>query len=180
MSFGVRYLMAVAICCAPALTDTATACDFGGNGWFEPTLKRWDQHPGPAQTKPGSDGDYWERIPKPVVQIMEITRGKVAPGVTCDDAGTVRLEISLSGESTYSIGEFGIYFRILSGEKPYWIFPDTPLTGIAEGDKKRFLFPWLDGHPSTHRPIDMEVEVFFVTNGLNIGPVTKVRVVHNP
>jgi len=143
----------------------AAACSFNSETRiFVPSLERWEQHEGPGQQ--GLEGAYWERIPEPVVQLVEVTRGTEAAGSSCDDAGTITLKISLPPSSTYSIGEFGIYFRSEEEE----IFPDVPLVGgVSEGETELF-FAWLDGHPSQQFPLEFEVEVFFVSNGLDIGP----------
>ena len=150
--------------------QAAWACSFGGSSLFKPTLERWKQHPGPAQK--GRKGDYWEQVPAPVVKVSGVTRGVSAAGSSCADAGTLSLEISLPETSTYSIAEFGFYFRVNSGKLPDTIFPNVPVVGVIENGKSRILFAWLDGHPSRQIALDIEVEAFLVTNGLDIGPST--------
>ena len=156
------------------LHSHAYACSFGGADVFVPTLERWEQHPGPAQT--GGVGDYWEKVPAPVVTIIEVTRGTAKPGASCADAGTVSLSIALPPESTYDISEFGFYFRVVRGKLPDEIFPDIPLIGRVENNKSTILLAWLDGHPSKQIALDIEVEVTLVTNGLNIGSPTKIKI----
>ncbi len=146
------------------------ACSFSGFDLFKPTLERWEEHPGPAQK--GEKGDYWEKVPAPVVKVSGVTRGSNAPGSSCSDAGTLALEMSLPEASTYSIDEFGFYFRVKSGKLPDAIFPDVPMIGVIEKGKSNILFAWLDGHPSRQVELDLEIEVFLVTNDLNIGPST--------
>ncbi|MAD15470.1 MAG: hypothetical protein CL579_05230 [Alteromonadaceae bacterium] len=151
-------------------TNSVWACSFGGGAeLFVPTLERWEEHAGPAQSDPNSDGEYWESVPSPVVKVINVTRGSASAGHSCADAGTITLEVTLPKESTYSIEEFGVYFRVLSGKEPDLIFPDIPLTGQVKNGKATFFFAWLDGHPSQQFPINLEVDAFFVTNSLNVG-----------
>lgn len=165
-----KYLSLLVIFCSIIVTQNVLACSFGGSDLFKPTLKRWEQHPGPAQS--GGQGDYWEQVPTPIVKVASITRGTAAPGSSCSDAGTISLEISLPKESTYSIDEFAFYFRVKSGRLPGAIFPDVPMVGSIENNKSNILFAWLDGHPSRQIKLDLEVEVFLVTHSLNVGPST--------
>ena len=166
----VKYLL---ICVIAIFANNALACSFvGGAKPFHPTLKRWQQHAGPAQKTNGAKGDYWERVPQPIVKVIEITRGTTAPGSECSDAGTISLEISLPKSSTYSISEFAFYFRVQSGQLPDAIFPDAPLVGVIKDGKAQIFLAWLDGHPSTQLPLDLKVEMFLVTNDLKIGAST--------
>ena len=165
-----KHLIKIIAISSLLISQGAWACSFGGSDLFKPTLERWDEHPGPAQR--GEEGDYWEPVPAPVIKVVRVTRGSTAPGSSCSDAGTLSLEISLPEQSTYSIEEFGFFFRVKSGKLPDAIFPDVPMLGLIEGDKSNILFAWLDGHPSHQIELDLEVEVFLVTNGLNIGPST--------
>ena len=163
-----KHLLKIIVISSLFSAQGALACSFGGTDLFKPTLKRWDQHPGPAQK--GEKGDYWEQVPAPVVKVSGVTRGSSAPGSSCSDAGTLSLELSLPKESTYSIEEFGFYFRVKSGTLPDGIFPDVPMVGVIENGKSNILFAWLDGHPSRQIALDLEIDVFLVTNGLNVGP----------
>ncbi len=157
---GASVVMSVA--CA-FCGSNAAACSFETEtSIFVPSLEAWEQHPVPDQQ--GLEGAYWEKVPAPVVELVEITRGTEAPGASCNDAGTITLKVSLPPTSTYSIEEFGIYFR--SKDE---IFPDVPLVGGKSEDSSELFFAWLDGHPSQQKPLEIEVEVFFVTDGLNIG-----------
>jgi hypothetical protein len=153
------------------------ACSFGGGPErFVPTMERWEEHAGPAQTDPNSQGEYWESVPSPVVRVVKITRGTTSAGHSCSDAGTLTLEVSLPKESTYDLEEFGVYFRTLKGKEPDLIFPDIPLNGRIENGKAIFFFAWLDGHPSKQIPMNLEVDALFVTNSLNIGKSTKFNI----
>lgn len=154
----------------------AVACSIGGADLFTPTLERWDQHPGPKQEDSKSEGDYWEKVPAPIVSVAKITRGSASPGSSCSDAGVISLEISLPESSTYTIDEFALYFRVVSGKLPDEIFPDVPLVGPIKDDKMTLLLAWLDGDPKYQFPLDLEIEAFLVTNSLNIGPSTRFKV----
>lgn len=164
--FGIGSLLA---------TTGAYACSFAG-GVFRPTLEDWEQHEGPKQSDPKADGDYWEGVPAPVVEVVRVGRGSMAAGADCGDAGTIELRLSLPASSTYDIGEFGIYFRVVSGELPDEIFPHIPLTGMVSGKATDVLLAWLDGAPSGQIPLDLEVDVFLVANDLSIGPPTRISV----
>ena len=152
----------------------AEACSFRSGGLFAPTLERWEQHPGPAQK--GGEGDYWEPVPTPIVEVISVERGKEPAGSSCDDAGVIVLGVTLPDTSSYDIGEFGFYVRHLKGDMPDAIFPSVPLAGMREGDRVEMLFAWLDGAPTQQISLDLEVEVFLVTNGLDIGKSTIVKI----
>ncbi len=145
------------------------ACSFAGYDIFQPSLERWEQHAGPAQTDPNSAGEYWESVPKPIVTVAKISRASYQPGNSCNDAGLIELEVALPSSSTYRITEFGIYFRVLSGKAPDLIFPDMPVKGRIVGNKMFLLFPWLDSVPSKQYPLDLTLDATFITNGLNLG-----------
>lgn len=151
------------------------ACSFAsGTDRFIPDLEYWEPLPGPAQK--GKKGDYWEKIPAPIVRNINITRGTEAPGSSCNDAGTLTLKVSLPSQSNYSIADFGVYFRVIQGTAPDEIFPDIPLVGEIKGKKSEFFLAWLDGHPTQHKPIDLTVEVFFVSTGLNVGSSSTIKI----
>lgn len=158
------------------LTNNANACSFGGVDLFKPSLERWEQHAGPKQKDRNAEGDYWEKVPAPLVQVLKVTRGTTSPGSSCNDAGTVELEISLPEGSTYDISEFGFYFRVTKGKLPDEIFPDIPLTGEIKNGKVILFLAWLDGHPKYQFPLDLNVDVFMITNGLNIGESTTFKI----
>ena len=145
------------------------ACSFAGLDLFQPSLERWEQHAGPAQSDPNSDGEYWESVPKPIVTVSKISRASYKAGSSCNDAGLIELEVELPSTSTYKISEFGLYFRVLSGKEPDLIFPDIPVTGRIVGNKMVLLFPWMDMVPSKQYPLDLTLDAAFITNGLNIG-----------
>jgi len=86
------------------------------------------------------------------------------------------LAIDLPPTSTYDIKEFAIYFRVLEGVPPDQIFPDVPLIGRFEGKSMTLILPWLDGSPARQKPIDLKIEAFLITNGLNIGASTVFEV----
>lgn len=168
-----RNLLIIFISLFLSLTPlSTTACSFGGIAdAFKPTLKKWQKHPGPAYHDEESNGNYWEPIPKPVIKILSIDRGTAAPGASCDDAGTITLEVSLPNTSTYSISEFGIYFKT-APDKYNPAFPSYPLTSDIKDGKINIFLVWLDGAPSQQEPIDLQVEAFFVSNDLSIGEST--------
>ena len=159
-----------------SLSFEAFACSFGGSDVFMPSLERWEQHPGPKQKDRNAEGDYWEKVPTPIIKVTNITRGSKSPGSSCSDAGVINLEISLPASSTYKINEFALFFRVVSGKLPDEIFPDIPLVGSIKEGKMTLLLAWLDGHPKYQFPLDLEIEAFFVTNGLNIGPSTIFKI----
>lgn len=171
-----RRLTAMLLGSVLLVSSDVLACSISGASVFRPSLERWDQHPGPAQKGPGSIGDYWEKVPKPLVRVVKITRGLSDDGSSCADAGTITLEISLPASSTYSINEFAFYFRVPGGQEPDEIFPSVPLAGTVEGDRAQLVLAWLDGHPARQSAIDLEVEVFLVTIDLSIGPSAFVGV----
>lgn len=74
------------------------------------------------------------------------------------------------------LDEVGFYFRVLRGKQPDRIFPATPITGKIARQRMQFFFVWLDGHPARQVPLDLEVEVFAVNKGLEIGPSRRFRI----
>lgn len=148
------------------------ACSFITAQEFKPSLMTWTQQPGPKQANPNAKGPYWWPVPTPVVHVLKVTRGSVAPGATCGDAGTIDLSVSLPKGAKYSISEFGVYFRVLSGKLPDEIFPSIPLTGPIKNGKMEIFFAWLDGAPRQQIPLNLRVEAFLVTNDLSIGKST--------
>lgn len=154
---------------ALAVSSPSFACSFDTARPFTPSLKTWARHPGPGQTHENSDGPYWEPIPTPVVRVVKVTRGSAAPGMSCADAGTIELEVSLPSSSTYNIGEFGVYFRVKSGRLPDEIFPSIPLKGEIKDGRMRIFLAWLDGSPKHQFPLHLRVESFLITNDLHIG-----------
>ena len=60
------------------------ACSFGSSAEiFTPTLERWKEHAGPAQSDPSSGGEFWESVPKPVVKVLKVTRGSISADRSC-------------------------------------------------------------------------------------------------
>jgi len=173
MKYSSLFLLLGLISC------NSLACSFNGASAFEPTLQRWEQHPGPAQKDPKSTGEYWESVPTPIVKVSKISRASYKGGSSCNDAGLIELEVELPTTSTYEISEFGIYFRVLSGKEPDMIFPDVPIKGEIRGKTMIFLFPWLDMVPSKQYPLDLVVDATLITNGLNIGKSVTFKIQQN-
>lgn len=167
-----KIKLATAVAFAILGLRSAAACSLATSGVFEPTLEDWERHPGPKQTDSKSSGEYWESAPAPIVQIKRLTRGTTNDGSSCGDAGLVVLEIALPKESTYSLSEFGIYFRVKSGKQYDQIFPNVPINILVHEGKGIVSLAWLDGHPKHQSPLDLEVEAFLISNDLNIGPST--------
>ena len=167
---------AIAIVIAIIGIQNAAACSLATSDIFQPNLQRWEKHPGPKQKDSKSSGEYWESVPAPIVKVSRVIRGTSSDGGSCEDAGTIELEISLPKESTYSLNNFGIYFRVKSGQLPDEIFPDVPVSITEYQGSWLVSFGWLDGHPKYQKPLDIEVEAFLVSNGMNIGPSTLFRV----
>lgn len=166
-----RLLFLFLFFCLP-FTQHAQACSPISADVFKPTLERWDQHTGPKQQDPAAAGDYWEKVPRAIVEVKTVRRGSGSIGHSCDDFGIIVLEVSLPETSSYDIREFGVYTRVIGGVDPDEIFPAIPLVGFVEEGKALLHFVWLDGAPGHLRPLDMNVELFLLTNGLDIGPST--------
>lgn len=86
------------------------------------------------------------------------------------------LELHWPKSSVYKPKDIGFYFRVVSGKEPDRIFPLGPVTGTIDGRTVRFFFAWLDGHPSGQSPLKLDVEVFAVNKGLQIGPAQRFRI----
>jgi hypothetical protein len=109
-------------------------------------------------------------VPIPVVE-TELVRGtKANSGGSCEDAGIIKLNLSLPKVSKYRLNQLGFYVRVLEGEDPSNI-PKTPFmvdnTGIA-------MFPWLDG--AGKKPINLKLEIFAINQALVIGKSVIVHI----
>ena len=161
-----KNLLPILLALAPVFSQ---ACSFGpGYEKFKPAMASFELK---------LDGDRIAPLPLPSVSGIQVMRGTAAPGSSCDDAGTLSLNVTLPKASAYKLKELGFYFRVLSGTQPDQIFPLEPISGRISDRKAQFFFVWLDGHPSSQQPLNLEVEVFVVNKGLQIGPSKKFRVV---
>ena len=125
--------------------------------------------PAAASFEAKVDGERYALLPAPGVRIVRLARGTAAPGGMCGGIGQLTLELDWPASSVYKLGEVGFYFRVLGGAPPDRIFPLAPVTGTVTGQRARFFFVWQDGHPSVQQPLNLDVEVFAVNKGLEIG-----------
>ena len=152
------------------LSPVAFGCSFApGYEFFEPRMQDFE-------IKFDRNG-YVAVLPAPEkVEILSVIRGTAAPGASCDDAGILKLRVTWPSLSIYRLDEVGFYFRADVDKLPDLIFPLAPIIPISiNDDEAEFTFVWLDGHPSRQKPIDFELEVFAVNDGLQIGPSHTVR-----
>ena len=160
-----RNLLLTALLLSPLFGQ---ACSFApGYDRFKPSI---------ATFEPRLDGDFDALLPPPAVSRIQVTRGTASPGLSCDDAGTLTLDLTWPKTSVYRLSEVGFYFRVLNGKGPDRIFPLQPVSGKIDGQKTRFFFVWLDGQPSSQRPLSLDVEVFAVNKGLEIGASRRFRI----
>jgi hypothetical protein len=160
-----KKLLPILLALAPVFSQ---ACSFApGYVNFKPAL---------ASFEVKLDGDRIAPLPLPSVNGIQVKRGTASPSSLCGDAGTLSLNVSVPKTSAYKLKELGFYFRVLSGTQPDQIFPLEPISGLAAGGQAQFFFAWLDDHPSNQRPLNLEVEVFAVNKGLQIGPSKKFRI----
>ena len=115
-------------------------------------------------------------LPPPRVGSIRVYRGTASPGSSCDDAGSLVLELNWPKSTGYRLQDIGFYFRVVGGQQPDRIFPLEPVTGTIAGRNVRFAFYWLDGHPSGQIPLKLDVEVFAVNKGLQIGAPWRFRI----
>ena len=150
---------------------SAFACSFApGYELFNPELDRFE---------PKFDEDYlMALLPAPdSVEVTSVVRGTAAPGSSCDDAGILQLQVAWPSDSIYRIDEIGFYFRADVNMLSERIFPRMPIAPIRyDGNNAVFTFVWLDGHPSKQKPLDFDIEVFAVNEGLQIGVGKTIRV----
>ncbi|MFW8591873.1 hypothetical protein ACOI22_13780 [Glaciecola sp. 2405UD65-10] len=154
----------------------SAACSYVGYYLFQPTLERWDEHPGPKQVDENADGTYWEQVPLPVVEKIKINRASYEGNSSCRDTGDLSFLVKLPKTSTYDLDEFGVYLQVIDGDMPDTIFPSVPIIGRIDKESMSFTFPWLDHHPSRQIPLNLIVEIRFVTNDLNLGVATTFKV----
>lgn len=160
-----RFLLAFVALCASA---NSLACSIAGYSVFAPNVSAFE---------PKYDKDEnVALLPQPIPKLIGVKRGSAAPGSSCDDAGIIELEVAWPASSEYKLEDVGFYFRVVAGKPPDLIFPLEPAIGRIKGRRMRFLFAWLDGHPSKQLPIDLKVEVFAVNGGLQIGPSAFITV----
>lgn len=143
------------------LSVKAGACSFAP-GYFE-----FDVSPSDFEMK--MDDGVIALLPAPEVKIDRIKRGSASPGASCDDAGIIYLTVEWPKDSVYKIDEIGFYFQSTNGVDPDLIFPLGPVKGEIKGDKAKFFFVWLDGHPKHQKVLDFKVSVFAVNKGLQLG-----------
>ena len=155
-------------------TSTSQACVVLNAPPFQPTLEKWERHGILVQLR--KDGNAWEEIPAPVVRVGVIKRGKKEHITTCDPWGTIAVAVSLPEEATYHISEFGVYFRGIDDDRAKQIFPTAPVTGTLVGKQMTIPLVFYDGGAVSQVPLDLRVEVFLVTNGLDIGKSTIVKI----
>lgn len=144
------------------------ACSFGpGYERFKPAV---------ATFQARMDGHRVALLPAPSVSAIQVRRGTAAPGSSCDDAGSLTLDVNWPRSSIYKLSEIGFYFRVVGGKEPDQIFPLEPISGTIVGQRAQFFFAWLDGHPSAQIPLNLAVEVFAVNKGLQIGASRRFRI----
>jgi hypothetical protein len=115
-------------------------------------------------------------IPKATVAILSVSRGRVGPGDSCEDAGTITVRITWPRNSAYALNDMGFYFRVAAGNLPDGAIPLEPITPIrVDGQRTEFLFPWLDVEPAKQKPLRFRLEVIPVNKGLQLGPSTFVE-----
>jgi len=141
---------------------------------FAPGYERFT--PAVASFESRMDENLVVLLPAPRVGAIQVERGKVAPGASCDDAGSLSLTLDWPASSAYKLKEIGFYFRVVGGKEPDRIFPREPIVGKNVGRQARFFFVWLDGAPSSQTPLKLDVEVFAVNKGLQLGAVRRFRI----
>lgn len=160
-----KKLLLIALFLFPIFTQ---ACSFEpGYRKFTPSIATFDAK---------MDGSHVALLQAPRVSAIKIKRGTALPGASCDDAGWLTLDVNWPKSSVYKLGEVGFYFRVLSGKQPDQIFPLEPISGKIVGQRAQFFFVWLDGHPSGQSPLNLEVEIFAVNKGLEIGASSRFRI----
>jgi hypothetical protein len=56
------------------------------------------------------------------------------------------------------------------GQYRNFTFPMEPIVSTnIEGQKSEFTFFWMDGATNTHAPMDVDIEIFAINHGLQIG-----------
>jgi hypothetical protein len=141
---------------------------------FAPGYERFT--PAPASFEPRTENDRLAVLPAPRVDTVRVQRGTAASGGPCGDLGRLTLVVDWPRSSSYRLDEVGFYFRVVGGRQPDRIFPPIPITGRISGQRAQFFFVWVDGHSPGQAPLDLEVEVFAVNKGLEIGPARRFRI----
>lgn len=148
------------------LAASASACSVGlGYEPFYPNPKPFEFRilPGPPAQA--------EEIPAPVVTI-EIKRGDVGTGSSCDGLSWLRLKVQLPSASTYRLEDFGIYLRIVGDRTSRLYFPSDAISGPIRDGAVSMSFHWYEGPDTRPMPLNQKVEAFFVNNRFFLGPST--------
>ena len=154
-----------------AFTGPSLACSIiTGVEQFEPEPKNFERK---------FDGNLIAMLPAPEVRLLDVTRGTGSDRFSCNKAGRIRVRVTWPRSSKYDIDEIGFYFRVVSGKTLDLIFPLIPVKGLIEDNKAEFSFVWLDGAPSQQQPLDLEVEVFAINRGQEIGKSARFHVAAN-
>lgn len=123
------------------------------------------------------DGNRSASLPAPDVGAIKLRRGTDRLGAPCPIPASLTLDMAWPASSPYKLGEIGFYFRVISGKQPNdGIFPLSPITGKVGAHRAQFSFYWLDDIPSRRHPLNLDVEVFAINHGLQIGAARRFRV----
>lgn len=160
----------IIIAAALLVSSKVSACSFA------PGYSEFRVEPEKFEMKMDEKKDVIALLPAPKVTVDKVIRGSASPGSSCDDAGMIYLTVEWPKDSVYSIKEVGFYFQSDNGLEPDLIFPLEPVTGEIKGNKAKFYFVWLDGHPKDQKDLNFNINVFAINKGLQIGQPTTIRV----
>jgi len=114
-------------------------------------------------------------IPAPEVEAANLTRG-IGGGATCDSLGFVSIQLKWPRGSDYDLDEIGFEYRIVSGEPPAGLVPQTVVASPVSGRKAEHQLTWQDVPTDQQRPLHLELEVRAVTRDRQRGAPARVRI----
>jgi hypothetical protein len=149
-----------------AMVRPARACSFPGNETYyaDPEAKATDASP------PGA----------PVVTVQSIKRGKGierdgcgASGSSCDDLGTILLQVSATDDQTET-ANLGYRIELASGSLPSGL--TLPTTAVHPAISGTLLLVWIDGASDDQEAMSFVLSIRAVDLAGNEGPPTSVAV----
>ncbi|KRG70634.1 hypothetical protein [Pseudoxanthomonas dokdonensis] len=108
----------------------------------------------------------------PEIEVTNVTRGIGAGIGRCDDVGLLSVRL-LWPRGDFKVDEVGFVFKVVSGEAPSEMFPDSPVAVVGNSRRNNILFMWNDSAPSQQKPFRLEVEARAVTHDNRLGPATR-------
>lgn len=150
------------------LSQAADACDPDRSYPFEPDKTKEVSYADPVT-------GYSEKLPVLVVTEVKVIR-EYRGGFSCDDISFLIIKMEIPQASSYGFDDFGVYFRVVSGDNilDSTAYPVTPIS--VEGDIGIFKLVWSEENPENRKPLDIVIEAFTMSHDLKLGSAVQFDV----